>query len=249
MQKGPAAVASGRRPDRSSMTQHHPSDPPAPKIPGHTSRPGSRVTFEEPQTSPSHTGPPHASPQPSVLSRPPRATSPVKTLPSKNPSPAPLSPRTVGRWKRWKVVGSNGAIVRAGVELESPEVEVLPYGCMVQVVKVVGNRALIESPVRGWVSIRRSNGGALLLEPVTSRAFSGGDSVTELGSERDKVGGRESTYLSDASEDYSHTKHADEDDELPGGFTVGDRVWAAKDIIVRGQVAVREGTEGIVRGS
>lgn len=60
------------------------------------------------------------------------------------------------------VVAAQGAMVREGIELDSPAIQGLRVGDIVTCVDVSGRRAKIIDPVEGWVSIRTETNQMIL---------------------------------------------------------------------------------------
>ena len=60
------------------------------------------------------------------------------------------------------VIASQGAMVREGIELDSPPVQGLRIGDIVTCVDISGRRAKIVDPVEGWVSIRTDTNQPIL---------------------------------------------------------------------------------------
>ncbi len=60
------------------------------------------------------------------------------------------------------VVAEQGAMVRSGVELDSPEIGGLHKGEVVTVVEIVGRRGRISDPLDGWISLETNQGEKIL---------------------------------------------------------------------------------------
>lgn len=59
------------------------------------------------------------------------------------------------------VISAQGALVRTGLELDSPEVYSLRFGDVVTCAEIIGRRARIIDPVEGWVSLMTSSNESL----------------------------------------------------------------------------------------
>ena len=59
-------------------------------------------------------------------------------------------------------MGHKGALVRQGVEINSPVVCTLPRDAIVDVIETKGRRVHITSPVDGWLSATSEGGNAIL---------------------------------------------------------------------------------------
>jgi len=82
-------------------------------------------------------------------------------------SPCELTKQPIETDAWYRIVGSGGANVRSGKEMDSDKVRVLPKGVRVFVVQQEENRVQISKPIWGWCSIKASNGkGHTLLEAV-----------------------------------------------------------------------------------
>jgi hypothetical protein len=64
------------------------------------------------------------------------------------------------------VIAPQGAMVRSGIEMESPSVEALRTGDIVTCVDISGRRAKIIDPVEGWVSIRTESNDIILEQTI-----------------------------------------------------------------------------------
>jgi uncharacterized protein YgiM (DUF1202 family) len=60
------------------------------------------------------------------------------------------------------IVAEQGAMVRSGVELDSPEIGGLRKGEVVTVVEIVGRRGRISDPLDGWISLETNQGEKIL---------------------------------------------------------------------------------------
>jgi len=63
-----------------------------------------------------------------------------------------------GRWYRVCL----NTIVRKGVELESERLRILPMGSRVRIIRQEARRVEIDQPIKGWCSLKSSNGDTIL---------------------------------------------------------------------------------------
>eukprot|EP00465_Bigelowiella_longifila_P000105 CAMPEP_0185251360 /NCGR_PEP_ID=MMETSP1359-20130426/768_1 /TAXON_ID=552665 /ORGANISM="Bigelowiella longifila, Strain CCMP242" /LENGTH=270 /DNA_ID=CAMNT_0027833215 /DNA_START=300 /DNA_END=1112 /DNA_ORIENTATION=+ len=61
------------------------------------------------------------------------------------------------------VVHDDGAAVREGRSFETKQIECIPFGTQVTVIEIVRNRARINKPIKGWVSIETRDGEDILV--------------------------------------------------------------------------------------
>mmetsp|Transcript_39404 Transcript_39404/g.64130 ORF Transcript_39404/g.64130 Transcript_39404/m.64130 type:complete len:321 (+) Transcript_39404:417-1379(+) len=64
------------------------------------------------------------------------------------------------------VVHDDGAAVREGRSFETKQIECIPFGTQVTVIEIVRNRARINKPIKGWVSIETRDGEDILVPKV-----------------------------------------------------------------------------------
>merc|ERR1719316_2070840 len=86
---------------------------------------------------------------------------------SRSRSRSPRGNGPVG--EQYRVVESRGAKVREKEAMDSPEVGMLKHEDLVTVVKTVGKRAQITTPLVGWVSLYAGSASKPIIEPTAKK--------------------------------------------------------------------------------
>ncbi|KAF4697290.1 hypothetical protein FOZ60_009914 [Perkinsus olseni] len=78
----------------------------------------------------------------------------------------PTGPCTETNPRYYIVVARQGAMVRKGIEMDSPQVHGLRRADICTVVKISGRRARIVEPVEGWVSLYTADGEVIMRQTL-----------------------------------------------------------------------------------